>query len=278
MATAPEPVSAVGPVGQESAASCCSAFYELDWVRQLAEDIFHPGGEALTRKTVAAMNLPPGATVVELGCGTGSSAMLLAEEFSLQISAIDISAANIERAKHRAGALCDHIRFEQADARSLPFETGKFDAALAECTFSLFPDPATALGEIRRVLKPGGQLAVTDMATGGPLPEDIASVLAPWTCLADAIDQDAYANRFENAGFSVLEISDESAGLDQMVLALKRKLLLLGVGSAMATQSVPDFDPAVIRHWLDRFKQEVDKGIIRYLRFHLKYGSNFGSG
>jgi len=270
MATAPEPVSGAGPVAQEAAGNCCSAFYELDWVRQLAEDIFHPGGAALTRKTVAAMNLPPGATLVELGCGTGTSAMLLAEEFGLKISALDISAANIERAKVRAGSLCDQIRFEQADAQSLPFEAGKFDAALAECTFSLFPDQATALGEIRRVLKPGGHLAVTDMATGGPLPADIASVLAPWTCLADAIDQDAYVHRFENEGFSVVEISDESAGLDQMILSLKRKLLLLGVGRAMANRSVPDFDPGVVRHWLDRFQQEVDSGIIRYLRFQLQ--------
>jgi arsenite methyltransferase len=258
MATAPDQVS-----------NCCSAFYELDWVRQLAEDIFHPGGEALTRKTVAAMNLAPGATVLELGCGTGTSAMLMAEEFGLKVSAVDISAANIERAKNRAGALGDHIRFEQAGAQSLPFEAGEFDAALAECTFSLFPDPAAALSEIRRVLKPGGQLAVTDMATGGPLPADIAAVLAPWTCLADAVEQDTYVSRFEKAGFTVVESSDESAGLEQMILMLKRKLLLLGVSRAMASQPMPDFDPVVVRHWLDRFREEADRGMIRYLRFQL---------
>lgn len=270
MATVPEPFSAVGPVGQEPAANCCSAFYELDWVRQLAEDIFHPGGAALTRKTVAAMNLAPGSTLVELGCGTGTSAMLLAEELGMKVSAIDISAANIERAKIRAGSFGGQIHFERGDAQSLPFEAGNFDAALAECTFSLFSDQASALAEIRRVLKPAGQLAVTDMATGGPLPMDIASVLAPWTCLADAIDQDAYVHRFENAGFSVVEISDESAGLNQMILMLKRKMLLLGFGRAMAGQPIPDFDPGVVRHWLDRFKQEVDRGIIRYLRFQLQ--------
>jgi len=269
MATASEPVSTVGPVGQEATSNCCSAFYELDWVRQLAEDIFHPGGEALTRKTVAAMNLAPGAALVELGCGTGTSAMLLAEEFGLQVSAVDISAVNIERAKKRAASFVERIRFQQADAQSLPFEPKEFDAALAECTFSLFPDQAAALAEIRRVLKPGGHLAVTDMATGGPLPADIAAVLAPWTCLADAVDQDAYVSRFEKSGFEVVEVADESVGLDEMVLALKRKLLLLGVGRAMASQTVPDFDPAVVRHWLDRFKEEVDKGAIRYLRFQL---------
>jgi hypothetical protein len=55
-----------------------------------------------------------------------------------------------------------------------------------------------------------------------------------------------------------------------MILMLKRKMLLLGLGRAMAGQPIPDFDPGVVRHWLDRFKQEVDRGIIRYLRFQLQ--------
>jgi hypothetical protein len=270
MTTAPEPVSVVGPASREPAANCCSAFYELGWVRQLAEDIFHPGGAALTRKSIAAMKLPAGASLVELGCGTGTSAMLLTEAFNLQVSAVDISAANIQRAKERAESFGDRIRFLHADAQKLPFEPQAFDAALAECTFSLFPDQPAALREIRRVLEFESQLIVTDMATAGRLPEDIASVLAPWTCLADAIDQAAYTDRFEKAGFSVLEVADESAGLNEMVLMLKRKLLLLGMGSALANQPIPDFDPGTVRHWLKRFNEEVDKGKIRYLRFHLR--------
>jgi predicted TPR repeat methyltransferase len=58
--------------------SCCSTFYEQDWVRNLAEDIFHPGGADLTRRTIAAMDLPAHATVVDLGCGTGTTALMLA--------------------------------------------------------------------------------------------------------------------------------------------------------------------------------------------------------
>jgi len=269
MATAPEAVSTAKTQRLEPVSSCCSAFYELDWARQLAEDIFHPGGKELTRKTVAAMNLPAGAPVAELGCGTGTSAMLLAEELGFRVSAIDISAANIERAKKRAASFGGRIRFLKADAQSLPFESREFDAVLAECTFSLFPDQPQALREIRRVLKPGGQLAITDMATGGPLPADIAAVLAPWTCLADAVDQEAYVERFEKGGFSIVEISDESAGLDQMVRVLKCKLMLLGMGGVIANRTVPEFDPAVVRHWLDRFKEEADKRVIRYLRFQL---------
>ena len=75
--------------------SCCSAFYEQDWVRNLAEDIFHPGGEELTRKTLAAMHLPANSRIADLGCGTGTTAILLAKDYGLRVSAIDISAVNI---------------------------------------------------------------------------------------------------------------------------------------------------------------------------------------
>ena len=272
MSTSPESLpGSIQTAGAGSAAvSCCSAFYEQDWVRQFAEDIFHPGGESLTRRTVAAMKLPSRATLADLGCGTGTSAILLASQMDLRVSAVDISAANIERAAERSEAAGTPIRLAQADAHDLPFSDREFDAVLAECTFSLFSDQARVLAEIRRVLKPGGQLAITDMATSGPLPGDMADVLAPWTCLADATDQDTYIEKFKAAGFSIREFADESDSLSQLILILKRKLLLLSAGSLMGSNSLPDIDPASVRYWLDRFRSEVETGLIRYLRFNLQ--------
>ena len=253
--------------------SCCSAFYEQDWVRHLAEDIFHPGGEELTQKTIAAMNLHPGAGIADLGCGTGTSALILAAEPGLNISAIDISADNIRRAQDRLSAANrapGNVRFQQADAHELPFEDAEFDGVLAECTFSLFANQQAVLAEIKRVLKPDGQLGITDMAVGGPLPEDIASVVAPWTCLMDAVDQQAYSDTFTRAGFAIREFSDESTGLTRLISTLKRKLLMLGVGTALTGVDAPQIDIGEIKHWLDRFNEEVEKGTIRYLRFNLQ--------
>ena len=237
-------------------------------MRHLAEDIFHPGGVELTRKTVAALKLPGGARLVELGCGTGTTARMLAEEFGLRVSALDRSRLNVERAEARFGGVRPAAQFLCADAQSLPFEDGAFDAALAECTFSLFADQSAALRETLRILKPGGQFAITDMATGGPLPKDVARVLAPWTCLADAVDEQSYAAIFRAHGFQVTEICDESWGLGALILELKRKLLALGAGR-LAAPSMPDLDIGAIRFWLDRFKGLVADGTIRYLRFQL---------
>ncbi len=170
----------------------------------------------------------------------------------------------------------DHAKvgFCQADASQLPFNDSELDGIIAECTFSLFSEQETALAEIRRVLKPRGKLAITDMATRGAMPEDIAGVLAPWTCLADAVDEETYLEMFAAAGFKIQTMADESASLTGLVRMLKRKLLLLGAG-ALANGTAPDsgladFDLASIKFWLDRFETEVKNGSIRYLRFNLQ--------
>ncbi len=148
--------------------------------------------------------------------------------------------------------------------------TAQFDGVLAECTFSLFARQQDVLAEVKRVLKPGGQLGITDMAVGGPLPADIASMVAPWTCLVDAVDQQSYSNMFTGAGFEIREFSDESPALGSLINLLKRKLLLIGVGTELSGVSLPKFDIAEIKYWLDRVAAEVDKGTIRYLRFNLQ--------
>ena len=108
------------------------------------------------------------------------------------------------------------------------------------------------------------------MAVGGRLPDDIASIIAPWTCLADAVDQQTYSDMFAGAGFEITEFSDESPALQSLISLLKRKLLMLGVGTVVAGVNLPKFDIAEIKYWLDRVASEVEKGTIRYLRFNLQ--------
>ena len=246
-------------------ASCCSAFYEQDWVRALAEDSFHPGGAELTRRTVEAMRLPANAKLLDVGCGTGTTALLLSREFDVLVTGIDASAANIERAVGLDAAAA--VGFRSADAHSLPYADGEFDGVLAECVFSLLEDKRAALAELRRVLKPGGRAGLTDMAIAGALPGDLADIAAPWTCLRDAVDEDAYRVMFSDAGFAVTEVADESAGITTLLRNVMRNLLVAGAGGLLADGI--SLDLGTMKYWLDRIASEVDRGTIRYLRFQL---------
>jgi arsenite methyltransferase len=252
---------------------CCTGFYENEWVRVLLDDNFHPGGEALTRRSVTGMALPTDAVIADLGCGTGSSALLIARENDFQVHGIDLGASNIERARQRqqkSGIEPARLRFQQADMSKLPFQNRELDAIIAECTFSLMAEQPAVLNEFKRVLRPGGSLMISDMAVEGELPQDIEKVIAPWTCLVNAHDNAGYLALFEQGGFELVGSSDESAGLLSMISAIKRKLVLLGTGMAMENLQGIEFDLANAKHWLQRMQNEVETGCIRYLGFHLR--------
>lgn len=253
-----------------TATNCCSIFYEQDWVRLLAEDSFHPGGEALTRRTAAAMALSPNDRVVDIGSGTGTSALLLERAFGWHVTGIDPSRTNVDRARVRALEAEARAAFFVAEANDLPLPDEHVDGLLAECVFSLLGDKAGALREFRRVLKPGGRIGLTDMALSGTLPRDLAEVAAPWTCLADALDEAGYVQGFEAGGFDILKVVDESDALTLLLGQLKRQLLVIGAGGLLSGQAALPFDLRTVKNWIDRFQAEVDAGTIRYLRFQLQ--------
>lgn len=245
---------------------CCTGFYEQDWVRDFAEGSFHPGGADLTRRTVEAMALHAGAAILDLGCGIGTTTRLLGEQFPFRAIGLDLSQRNIELAREMTEA--DNVGYVNADVGNLPFDDDSFDGCIAECVLSILGDKPRALQEIRRVLKVGGNLAVTDMSLPSALPSELAAAVEPWTCLADARDRDGYERLFQEAGLKVLATSDESDSLTMMTRELKRKLLLASAGGLVAGR-IP-FDIATIRTWLDKIDTAISAGSIRYLRFHLE--------
>lgn len=75
-----------------------------------------------------------------------------------RITAIDISDAMIEKARARAGRYEGEIELQQMDVHEMPFEDGHFDQVFTSCTFCSVPRPVEGLAQLRRVLKPGGEL------------------------------------------------------------------------------------------------------------------------
>lgn len=100
--------------------------------------------------------LNPTETVLEMGCGTGSTALLLAPYVN-QITATDISPGMIEIAKEKQHQeLVENIDFEVSDVVGHSLETGPYDVVLAHNLLHLLPDLDAALAHICKLTKPGG--------------------------------------------------------------------------------------------------------------------------
>jgi SAM-dependent methyltransferase len=111
-----------------------------------------------------AARLAPGMQVLDVACGTGLPALWAAERVHPggRVTGIDLSAAMLGVARRRADAVpLPNVEFLEMDGEQLEFPDDSFDALLCACGVMFFPDAIGALGEMRRVLRRGGRLAVT---------------------------------------------------------------------------------------------------------------------
>jgi ubiquinone/menaquinone biosynthesis C-methylase UbiE len=112
------------------------------------------------REALAALRLGPEDRFLDLGCGTGA-AVRAAAPLVEQAVGVDLAPKMIERAGQLAGDV-ERVAFAVGDSEHLPFEGGAFTAALCTSSFHHYPDPATALREVARVLSPTGRLVIGD--------------------------------------------------------------------------------------------------------------------
>jgi ubiquinone/menaquinone biosynthesis C-methylase UbiE len=102
-------------------------------------------------------------TVLDLGCGTGAVTMRLAER-GLTVHAVDHSPDMIDVARGKAerGGVLERVTFHVAEIDRLPFEDAYFDGVTCQRVLHHVPDIAPVFAEVRRVLKPGGFLYLSD--------------------------------------------------------------------------------------------------------------------
>lgn len=133
-------------------------------LRHLDEVAAAPLVEELKRRTTEALELEPGARAIDVGCGTGVDALSMAEAVRPggRLVAADVSERAVRAAQRRLAGLAEAEAIV-ADAQALPFPDASFDALRAERTLLHIGDPERALREFRRVLAPGGRLAILEM-------------------------------------------------------------------------------------------------------------------
>ena len=112
------------------------------------------------------LNVPPGARLLDVACGSGQIALIAARERA-QVTGVDIAENHIERARARSMAEGLPARFRVADAESLPFPAASFDVVVSLTGAMFAPRPHLAARELTRVCVPGGTIALANWTAGG---------------------------------------------------------------------------------------------------------------
>lgn len=166
----------------------------------------------------ATAHLRAGEVVVDLGSGGGLDVFLASKMVGPTGRAIgiDMTPSMIERA--RANAVSggyDNVDFYLAMIDRIPLPDASVDCVISNCVLNLAPDKPAVFREIARILKPGGRLAVSDIALKHELPGDIASSMAAYVgCIAGAIKIGDYREGLLAAGFEHVEIVDSGSDLN----------------------------------------------------------------
>lgn len=164
-------------------------------------------------RIVKDLRLPEHAHILDVACGTGTQALLLAKQ-DYQVVGIDLSREMLARAKSKIGKE-RHVRFVQGDATKLPFKNKTFDASTISFGLHDMPENVRTkvLREMKRVTKRGGRILIADYAT--PPDGILAKIERPISNLFES----KYFDSFMRTG---LNYYLKKAGLVQ-----KRKVTLL---------------------------------------------------
>jgi ubiquinone/menaquinone biosynthesis C-methylase UbiE len=159
--------------------------------------------------------------VLEVAIGTGLNLLFYPTEAT--ITGIDLSPAMLAIARQRATDLGMHVDLHTGDAQALSFEDATFDTVVCALSLCTIPDPAAAIGEMRRVLVPGGGLLLLDHV-GSTWPPIRAG---QW--LLEQVTIRAAGEHFTRrqlplvraAGFDIVEVQRLKAGTVERVFAHK---------------------------------------------------------
>jgi len=173
---------------------------------------------------VAMASIQAGETVVDLGSGGGLDVFLAAQKVgaSGQAIGIDMTPEMIDRANKAAmqgdattgGQSYKNVQFKLGHIDDIPLADQTADVVISNCVVNLAPDKNKVFAEIFRILKPGGRVAISDIALKQTLPPELATNLAALVgCIAGAIKIDDFKQGLTNAGFESVTILDTGADL-----------------------------------------------------------------
>jgi len=184
---------------------------------------------------VAIASLDEGETVLDLGSGAGFDCLLAANKVTKngKVIGVDMTPEMIEKARENAekGGY-GNVEFRLGEIEHLPAADNSVDVVISNCVINLSPEKEKVLKEAYRVLKPGGRIAISDLALLKELPEKIRNSIEAYVgCVAGAISVKKYKNAVEAAGFKDVKFTtrticecDDPATKDAIEQALPDEL------------------------------------------------------
>ena len=141
------------------------AFFD-DWATKYDHFRISRWFQHTQRTSIEQFNIGPESKALDVGCGTGFSVLYMADALGIaKACGIDISPVMVEKAREKIPVqLAERIEFREASSDNIPYPDGFFDHVLCTNSFHHYPDPVAALTEMRRVLRPGGELVIFENA------------------------------------------------------------------------------------------------------------------
>lgn len=173
-------------------------------------DEFHLGGRQATVELAAALDLRPGIEVLDVGCGIGGAARVLAGRFGCRVVGIDLTPEYVQVAQALTAALglAGQVEHRVASATALPFPDASFDVATM-LHVGMNIEDKTALGRgVHRVLRPGGTFAVYDVMRVGA---GELQYPVPWASrpeISFLAEPEVYRRALADAGFTIVSERD----------------------------------------------------------------------
>ncbi len=163
---------------------------------------------------LALSKVRPGDTVLDLGSGGGIDCFVAAKAVGPNgmVIGVDMTPDMIRLARENTKKLgATNVEFRLGEIEVLPVSSQSVDLIISNCVINLSPDKDAVFREAFRVLKPGGQMVVSDIVLSAPLPENIAQDRDKWAaCIGGAIQKDDYVGKMMMAGFFPVKIEKES--------------------------------------------------------------------
>lgn len=158
----------------------------------------------------ALAELRPGQIVLDLGSGGGIDVLLSARRVGPTGKAYGLDMTDDMLAlarRNQAESGLTNVEFLKGDIEAIPLPQNAVDVVISNCVINLSDDKDRVLGEAFRVLKPGGQFAVSDVVVRGEVDATIRRSVELWVgCVAGALSEADYRAKLEQAGFSDVEI------------------------------------------------------------------------